>query len=161
MKEIRLTKGMVAMVDDSDYDFLSQFKWGVNKSNQAYYAAHYFEKNGKRFIYRMHRFILGLKDHKLFVDHINGNTLDNRRENLRICTHAENVRNRRIQKNNTSGFRGVVFTNGHPNKPWRATLRIDKKRFHLGYFATPEAAALAYNEAAMKYHGEFARLNDV
>jgi hypothetical protein len=91
------------------------------------------------------------------IDHINGNKLDNRIENLRICTQAENTRNRRMSVNNKSGFKGVSF-NKNSNK-WRAFIMIDRKQIHLGYFDDVLLAAKAYDEAAKLYHKKYAKLN--
>ena len=104
----------------------------------------------------MHREIAGLTwGDKLVVDHINGNPLDNRRTNLRVCTNAENMRNRGKNKNNTSGFKGVTYFKFA--KLWKAQIKVDRKGVFLGYFKTPEAAHQAYCEAAAKYHGDFAK----
>jgi hypothetical protein len=93
------------------------------------------------------------------VDHINGNTLDNRKENLRICTQNQNGKNRLLNKNNVSGYKGVTYKKA--NKLWCAQIVVNYHKMYLGLFTTAEAAALAYNEAAKKYHGEFAKLNEV
>jgi hypothetical protein len=89
------------------------------------------------------------------VDHINGNGLDNRKENLRICSHSENQWNRTKYKNNKSGYKGVFFHSktGH----WEAGIRINGKREYLGVFNTPQEASLAYSRKAIELHGEFAR----
>lgn len=91
------------------------------------------------------------------TDHINGNTLDNRKENLRICSIAENGRNRKIQKNNTSGYSGVSYMKGVCK--WQATICVNKNKIYLGVFETAEESARAYDSAAKEYFGEFARLN--
>lgn len=94
---------------------------------------------------------------KLDVDHINNNPLDNRKINLRICNRSQNLINRRLLGFNTSGFRGVSkFRN-----KWQAYINYDRKRIHLGHFENKTDAAKAYNIAALKYHGEFVRLNNV
>lgn len=93
------------------------------------------------------------------VDHQNMDTLDNRRQNLRACTPAENIRNRGIFKCNKSGFKGVSFAKWMPLRPWHAQIAYQGKRKHLGFFVTKEEAALAYNQAAICWHGEFANLN--
>jgi len=91
------------------------------------------------------------------IDHKNGNGLDNRRDNLRICTHANNMCNRRIGKNNKSGYKGVYFTKS--GNAWRSKLRFKGRNINLGNFKKPIDAAIAYDNAAMKYFGEFARTN--
>ena len=157
MKEIKLTQGKVAIVDDEDYEYLRQFKWCArNHRGYTWYAQRFSQTvNGKRRIILMHRYIMDTPD-GMETDHINHNGLDNRRENLRICTCAENRRNNRIAENNTTGYKGVGYTtDGYI----RAQIRCNNKKHHLGHFKTVEAAAKAYNKAALKYHGEFANLN--
>jgi hypothetical protein len=104
----------------------------------------------------MSRFILSAPDGKL-VDHIDGNPLNNQNENLRLCTNAENCRNTKIYKNNTSGYKGVQSI-GKQGK-WFAIINCNRKQKYIGTFETKEEAAMAYNEYAKKLHGEFARLN--
>ncbi len=158
MKEIKLTHGYVALVDDDDYVHLSKFQWVCMscKSNLKYAHA----RIDKKYVL-MHRFMLNLGKGEM-ADHKNGNGLDNRRGNLRTCTHAENMRNSGIPANNTSGYKGVYYCNGTPRrKPWRADIYKDDRKYSLGYFETSIEAARAYNEAALKYHGDFARLNEI
>jgi hypothetical protein len=88
------------------------------------------------------------------IDHRNGNKLDNRLENLRPANQAENSYNQGKRKHNTSGFKGVSWSKSH--QKWQATIKVNYRQKHLGYFATAEEAAAAYQEAALKYHGEFA-----
>jgi len=150
---------MVALVDDDDFEELNQWKWSVVKSGDNYYAmrSKYLGKvDGKmKFLhFSMHRVITNAKKCEQ-IDHINGNGLDNRKNNLRACTQSENQRNRSHTKNNTTGYKGV-----HPNRErFRASIQVNKKDIHIGYYKTPIEAATAYNNAALKYHGEFARLN--
>jgi hypothetical protein len=103
----------------------------------------------------LHRFIVNCPAGKC-VDHINGNLLDNRRENLRICTQAENRYNSQKSKSNTSGYKGVSWSNSV--KKWRSQIRRNKKNLHLGYYDTPEEAYATYCIASKKYHGEFGRI---
>src|SRR5690242_17796567 len=102
----------------------------------------------------MHRVIMNASA-DIHVDRINGDGLDNRRENLRLCTRDENMMNRRKNSNNSSGYKGVDRNKGK----WRAYIQVDKKWIHLGYFSTAEQAAHAYDNAAKKYFGEFANTN--
>ena len=106
----------------------------------------------------MHREILKCPK-GLFIDHINRNGLDNRKNNLRVCSKSQNMMNTLIPKNNTSGYKGVSWSKR--DKKWMAYIKIKNKFNNLGYFNIKEQAALAYNDAAKKYHGEFARLNKI
>lgn len=160
MKQIPLTKGLFALVDDEDYEELSKLKWYTVKIRKTHYAKHTLPRNEKTRKYLfMHRVIMNITDSKTFVDHINGNGLDNTKKNLRIATHSQNLCNRGVQKNSTSGFTGVILDKRR-NK-YFARIKVNRRTFHLGYFDTPEAGARAYNEAAIKYHGEFAKLNNL
>lgn len=150
MKNITLTNGGCSLVSDEDFDEVSKYKWyrkrGENKREDAVRTT-----DGVK----MSRFIMNPpKD--MVVDHADGNTLNNMRENLRICTQAENGRNSLI-KTNTSGMRGVHWHKGA--KKWVAKISVDYERKFLGYFDSLGDAGRAYNEAAKKYHGEFAKLN--
>jgi hypothetical protein len=104
----------------------------------------------------MHRVIMKTPE-EMDTDHINHDQLDNRRENLRICTRSENKRNSVAYKTNTSGFKGVTFSR-HTNK-WQAQIKVGDLEKYLGYFSKLEAAAHAYDDAAKKYYGDFAKLN--
>jgi hypothetical protein len=159
MKEIQLTQGKVALVDDEDFEYLNQFKWYANEWKRGkLYAVRNVRKNKKYIGYEsMHRLLTKNNDKKLVTDHINGNTLDNRKSNLRICTISENSKNRKISINNKSGFKGVKYIE-KLNK-YRAEIYNNKKCYSLGYYIDPIDAARAYNNAAQKYHGEFAQLN--
>jgi hypothetical protein len=112
-------------------------------------------KDGKTETVLLHRFITNCPFGKQ-VDHVSGDTLDNRRENLRFCTHAENTRNAQKRKDNKSGFKGVSWQG--QKKKWRACISVNSKNKHLGLFTTAEAAHEAYVVASQKYHGEFGRL---
>jgi hypothetical protein len=159
MKEIQLTQGKVAIVDGDDFEYLNQFKWYVNNMNGKFYAVRSFMlTKSKQSIVLMHRDIM--KPKKGFViDHVNGITLDNRKINLRICTHGENLRNQKLSIANKSGYKGVYFHKDR-NK-WCALIQVYNVKYHLGCFIDPVDAARAYNEAALKYHGEFAHLNKI
>lgn len=120
-------------------------------------GAYFTGRRGDLHVY-LHRLIAGARKGEV-VDHINGNSLDNRKANLRICTKAENSRNRKLGPTNKSGFKGVSWE-AHTGK-WRAKIGTDHKQITIGRFDTKEDAARAYNEAAIKYHGPFARLNQI
>lgn len=156
MKEIGLTRGVFAVVDDEDYEELSKYSWQARI--QTYTGLFRAKRSGRPKEVDMARQIMNCPD-GMEVDHINGDLLDNRRCNLRICTHRENMCNRGIQRNNTSGYRGVSF-----NKTWKkysAQIFLNRKKIHLGAFKDPKLAAIAYNEAAKIRYGEFAKLNDI
>jgi len=159
MIEITLTKGLKAQIDDADYDLISVYKWFVYKSRNTFYASTYINK--KQVL--MHRLIMNVTDPKILIDHIDQNGINNQRDNLRRCTQAENYCNRRIPKHKKyTTYLGVILDKRYLNngaKKWRARIRKNGKAYHLGSFHTDKEAALAYNEGAKKYHGEFARLN--
>jgi len=152
MKEIPLTQGKVAIVDDEDFEWLSQWKWHCMK---GYAARHPAGPHGQKYIY-MHRKIMRTPD-DMDADHINHNTFDNRRLNLRNCTHAENSRNQITQKRSITGFKGVSFDS--ERKKWKAQIQLNSIGKIIGRFSTPEAAARAYDEMAKKLFGEFTNLN--
>lgn len=171
MKEIELTKGMKTLVDDEDYDMLSKYSWQASQAGKYYYAKRSTTINKKTVGFKMHRVLMG-NPKGMCVDHIDGNTLNNQKSNLRICTTTENKKNRRAKIQNTSKYLGVCLSvqkikhitkdgmiRNYIYKKWMATIGINRKIKNLGYFNTEEDAARAYNEAAKKYHGEFANLN--
>lgn len=156
---IPLTCNRSAIVDADDYEFLMQWNWYAlwSRGTQTFYAVRGVKNNkGRTIPFPMHRAVMPCEPG--FVnDHINGDTLDNRKSNLRCATNSENLCNRRLQSNNTSGFRGVGWVK--KDKRWRARLKVDGQEIVLGYFKTAEEAAKAYDEGARKVYGEFARLN--
>lgn len=156
MREIELTQGRVATVDDADYELVSVHKWHyADYLNGRGYAKTNNKENSPALL-RMHRLIMkaGPKDK---VDHINGNTLDNRRENLRFVSQSQNMINAGLRSTNKSGYKGVCFVTRE--KKWLATIWKDGKQKYLGFHNKAEDAAKAYNEAAISLHGEYARLN--
>jgi hypothetical protein len=149
-KEIELTQGYKAIVDDDMFDELNKHKWCVHKmrKNNTMYATR---------LVRIHHIVMGFPEKGYVIDHINGNGLDNRRENLRVITTGQNTTWRTIQKNNTSGYRGVSW---HKAKQrWDAKIKVNGHAIHLGRFINKEDAAHAYDEAAKIYFKEFAKLN--
>lgn len=151
-------KGYMALVDDEDYELVSKYNWYVcdrSKTRKTLYAEAHDGKN-KRL--RMHRLIMGNPD-GLFVDHIDGNGMDNRKENLRVCTASQNSMNRAAVSKNVFGYKGVE-KNGKSMR-FSARIKVGGVRYYLGSFKTPKEAAEAYNEAAKKHHGEFAKLNEI
>lgn len=161
MREILLTRGYVALVDDKDYERVSAFKWYASvKDHRRVVAISGKRVNGRTKHTVMHRFLLGVTDPKILVDHKNGNTLDNTRANLRPCTSAQNSKNyRKTTKKKTSQFKGVCFTGRALLRPWVAQIRIGGKPTNLGYFPDENEAAKAYDAAARKHYGEFALCN--
>lgn len=157
MKEIMLTKNKIALVDDEDYEYLNQFKWHAasNSKRKNYYARHtIYNKNGKSVDILMHRIILGVQDNYQ-IDHIDGNCLNNQKLNLRIYTNSQNNRNKPARADNKIGLKGV-FKKG---KKWAAKIYLQNKQIYLGSYKTAIDAASAYDTAAKKYFGDFAKLN--
>jgi hypothetical protein len=145
------------LIDDSFYPHLKDYKWGILKRNNLRHA---YRRKNNRNLY-MHHEILPIKKGQC-IDHINGNGLDNRLENLRIATKMENGRNRGKTKRNTSGYKGVSLKKDcKRSKPYRATIVVNRKQIFLGNYKTAKEAAKAYNLAARMFHGNFAKLNEV
>jgi hypothetical protein len=151
MKKIALTQGKFAKVDDFNYEVLNKFKWYAKKSGKMFYA--YRNLKGKSVL--MHAFIVGTPKGK-DTDHIDGDGLNNQENNLRICTHSQNVINRGKYKNNTSGFKGVFWDK--KEKKWKVEIRVNKEKKYIGRFLKKEDGYMAYCEACIKYHGEFSNL---
>jgi hypothetical protein len=147
MKQIPLTNGECAIVDDDDFDTVNQHRW---MRTLAGYAV---TTNSRRRI-RMHRLVMDAPANT-DIDHINRNKLDNRKENLRFCTQAENARNASIRTDNISGYKGVRFKANR----WEASTKANGKRVYIGRFLTAEEAARAYDQVIKKLHGDFASTN--
>ena len=162
MKKIKLTQGKFALVDDQDYEFLMQWKWYAEKYYNKLFYAHRHSNKINYIIIQMHRVIaerMNLDVESKKVDHVDRNGLNNQRNNLRISTNSQSQMNQGIRKDNTSGYKGVSWN--RRLKKWHSQICYRHKRIHLGYFDDKEDAARAYNEAAIKYHKEFAVLNNV
>ena len=159
MKTIQLTQGKEAFVDDEDFERINKHKWTVLKKSNTFYARRTINGGSpsQRHI-KMHREIMGLtpKD-GLVVDHINGNGLDNRKRNLRICTQFQNMKNTLKRPGKTSKYKGVYWRKERGK--WQARITFQNKRIRLGHFEDESEAARAYDGAAKKYFGEFAKLN--
>lgn len=141
------------LVDAEDEAILNSRKWRIIS---GYVVSDKTKNDTNITTYRiyLHREIMHCPEGK-YVDHINGNKLDNRKANLRICTIAENSRNVGLRKDNKTGHKGVFYSSGH--KAYKATIRVNKKQIYLGCFKDINKAIAAYQAAAVKYHGEFAR----
>lgn len=142
------------LVSEQDYDLVYKHRWNIQKFGNTYYAM--TKMGGKKV--SMHRYILK-PEPTLEVDHMNHNGLDNRRENIRVVTKAENMRNRQKTKGNRRRYKGVYFDT-RVNK-WVAFVNSDNKRKYLGQFKTAREAAIAFNEAALKYYGPNTWLNKI
>lgn len=152
MKEIQLSQGFIARVDDADFDWLSQWSWHVLLSSPVAYAKRCELRDGKRCTVLMHREILGFPDAQ--IDHIDFDGLNNQRANLRTATQSQNcIRKPKIR--GLSRFKGV----SRAKSKWLAEIFCRGMRHRIGLFVTQEAAALAYNSKAKELFGEFAFLN--
>jgi len=156
MANIITSKGHVITVDDDDYELLNTFKWHIDAD--GYFQAHTPMVNGKRKHVKIHRFITNAPT-GMVVDHINHDKSDNRKANLRVCTHTENVRNMQTRKQ-LNGIKGVYFTpNEKRKKKYLVCIRVDGRQKNIGRFLTQEEAANAYDIAAKLHYGEFACTN--
>lgn len=147
------------LIDDEDYDKIKNYTWHISKGilNYNFYIRHDIRKNGKLKSIIMHRLIMNCPD-GMVIDHINGNTLDNRKCNLRICYQKDNTKNRIKRNTKTSSkYKGVSFRSDI--KKYRVRIQLNKKLLTIGYFESEVEAAKKYNEYAKIHYGEFARLN--
>ena len=160
MKEIPLTKGYIAQVDDEQFDKLIKLKWHAQVHKHTVYAASITkDEKGKRVYFLMHRVILGVTSSRVYVDHKDGNGLNNQGFNIRPCTSSQNAMNSKGNLASSSRLKGVSWNIGL--KIWVANIMIDGKIKSLGVFENEEDAARVYNQLAKEHHKEFARLNDV
>lgn len=162
-KELKLTQGYVALVDEGDYEMLVRFKWSAHVKKRKdgsvlnVYAVRGERRGGVSHPVLLHRALLGAQ-RGVDIDHIDGDGLNNTRGNLRVCSRSQNNHNSRLRPDNTSGYKGVAWSKA--SRKWRAYIAISTgERRHLGLFSSAVAAAGAYDLAAMKYFGEFARTN--
>lgn len=151
MIKIPLTKGKFAVIDDDDYDKIAGYKWCFAKAG---YAASRKKNYGEQVL--MHRIILNAGKTQS-VDHKNGNGLDNRKNNIRLCSHQQNMMNRKMPCHNTSGYKGVTWDK--QMKKWRAQLRHSKTNSYVGLFSNIVEAAKEYDKKAREVFGEYARTN--
>jgi hypothetical protein len=152
MKEIKLTQGQFALVDDSDYEYLNQYKWCANKYDTTYYAVRVV---GKQTIY-LHRVIMNTPDN-LVVNHWDYNGLNCQKHNMINCTQKENAQYMRIKKTGTSKYIGVSWFKR--DKKWTARIRINNKSKNLGYFNSEIEAANQRDKMALMHYGRFVTLN--
>lgn len=146
-------KGLYFQIDEDDYPRIKIRSWSLSVSGKNKYYLH-AGINSK--VVRLHRYILNAPP-ELEVDHINGDGLDNRKSNLRLCTSSQNNQNASRRTDNTSGYKGVNWFK--PRQRWVARIQVDGKRIGLGSFKDKEMANVAYNQACIKYHQEFAKPN--
>lgn len=161
MKYIKLTKGQRMKVDDEDYDLLNQWDWqaAFDSHTETFYAIRTDRSNPKkRRTIRVHRFIMNTPK-GMYTDHKDGDTLNNQKSNLRICTNSQNQMNKGSNFNSTSKFKGVSWNKDH-NK-WSVEIGFKKKNYYLGTFESEKEAAKIYNQKAKELCREFARLNSV
>ena len=156
MKKIQLTQGLFAVVDDEKFEYLNQFKWCANKGtkNKTHYAVRGIRFNGEYTMEYMHRVVAGVEDGQV-VDHINHDTLDNRKENLRVGTHVQNLLNSVKRENTSSKYKGVSYFK--KNGKWSANYRGK----NIGYFSIEKDAAQAYNAMAFKDSADWPVLNEI
>ena len=155
---IPLTNGGFVFVDDSDYEKVNKLKWRKVKDRNRYYAVSTTVKNKNTRTYlKLHRYILNAPD-GILVDHNNGNGLDDRRQNIRLCNESQNNFNRELLRNNTTGMTGIYYMK-KGNKRWWAYIWHNSKRHGLGCYFTKEDAIIARIEAEKKYFGEFSKYN--
>lgn len=164
MKTISLTQGKVTVVDDDVYEWASQHKWFAIYHHDNWYAVRNvriegaLSRNKRQIIERLHRVIVGaVRGQK--TDHKDGDGLNNRRYNLRVCTQTQNLRNQKLRRSNTTGYKGVVYDKA--TDKFRAQIGVDGRKIALGSFESPAEAARSYDAAAIKYFGEFAKPNSI
>lgn len=162
MKKIALSRGLFALVDDDDYEFLNQWKWYARKDRHNYYALRNDYKRLDAGVYYqktifMHRLIMAVSESHILVDHRDNDGLNNQKNNLRICTHQENSMNKKKRVKSSSVYKGVTW---HKRiKRWEAQIQFKGKHYHLGFYDVESEAADAYDSASKKHHGDFAKNN--
>ena len=159
VKKIKLSQDKITLVDDEDYEWLSQYNWHLytRKKSETIYANTNIYINNKRTTKKLHNLLIN-PSKGFEVDHIDRDGLNNQKENLRIVTRSQNCINRSKFRNTTSKFKGVTWHKD--NKKWLAQIRLNKKKYYLGEFINEIDAAKAYNKAAKKLHNRYAVLNE-
>lgn len=153
MRGLPLSQGCVAFVDDRDFERASAFKWSLKRSGKNLYA---HRRLGTSSI-TLHRFLVGLPPGVGKIDHWDGDGLNNQRDNIRVCSPTQNMRNRRPNDNHSSKYKGVGWRKSLGK--WYASIRVNGRLIHLGFFRRETSAARAYDAAARKYFDKFCRLN--
>jgi len=154
MRNIELTHGKIALIDEEDWDKVKDFHWYLVKEHRTHYAKAYDYSYKPRKSIRMHRLILGIKDSSIKIDHEDGNGLNNQKTNLRKVTIGQNNKNKQnISSNNKSGYIGVYWYKA--GNCWRAQVRCEGKAYHLGNFKCPKEAALVRDKKAIELFGEY------
>lgn len=158
MKEIQVKGGHVTQVDNDIYERLGAWRWWTVRSGKLLYVRGWNRETCKRVL--MHRLILGIENSpKDFGDHKDGNTFNNLRSNLRVASKQQNAHNRKSRTDTSSHHKGVSFDKSKRN--WRAQIYVGGKTIYIGIFVEERLAAEAYNQAAIKYFGEYARPNKI
>lgn len=155
MREIQLTNGRVAYIDDEDYDLVMKHKWFAVKCTNTYYAYTHIKKNGKDTTLKMHRLIMGFTNPKILVDHRDRNGLNNQKHNMRESNSTQNNANR--VSRGTSKYLGVCWKK--QDSMWQVRVTYNKVIHYVGIFKDEIEAAKAYDKKALEIHGEFANLN--
>jgi len=148
-------------IDGEDFDKIKNHTWCIKRkigSNSYFIATTNIRGRNGQYSIRMQDLLIDKKE-GMFIDHINRNPLDNRKENLRLCTPGQNRMNSGKKINSKSQYKGVSFNKRE--KKYKSSITVNKKRIFLGYFKSEKAAAKAYNEAALRHHGDFACLNEI
>ncbi len=158
--EIELTQGKVAIIDEEDWFKIRGFNWHMNheRAGRMYAHAMFNWNRNKHQSFKLHRILLSVNTNQI-IDHINRQTLDNRKSNLRICSRNQNQHNHGVSKKNKSGFIGVYYNK--KDHKWFAQIRNNNKLIYIGYFTNPIEAARARDKKAIELHGEFAKLNEI
>ena len=160
MKKLELSKGHVALVDDEDFELAAAYSWYAYKpvpQSKTYYAARTAKVYGKQKTITLHRYLLGISDPRVLVDHKDGNGLNCQRYNMRASTRSQNSHNRHKRRDSQNPYKGVR----HLGRKWSSDICVDGVKIFLGMYSSAEKAAKAYNKAAKRYLGEFANLNKI
>lgn len=161
MKKLKLTNGLITLVDNEDFVFLNQWNWNAWLIHGHWYAVRkvWNKQRAPAYTVTMHRQIMGVSNPKILIDHKDRDSLNNQKVNLRLCTTSQNCSNKNPSKNGSSKYLGVCWDKSR--KKWRADIEKKGKGKFLGHFLIEKNAAKAYNKAAKIIHGEFANLNKV